>query len=123
MLMALGQFNFEIGDTIYQAIMDEMEGRYREINPIAGQTRYHFAGLGAETKTLEGVFYPLKHGGMASLEAFKAQTKTGGYLIMMSAFGFYLGAWSVRRVSVTNTYLLKGNTPQRVEFSVELLSV
>ncbi|PCI85791.1 MAG: hypothetical protein COB24_12040 [Hyphomicrobiales bacterium] len=123
MLMALGRFNFVIGDAIYQSIVEEIDVRHREINPIGGATRHHLAGRGVVTKTLEGVFYPLKHGGMASLEAFKARAGTGVGMIMMSGFGFHLGGWSVNHVSITNTYLLKGNAPQRVEFSVELLAV
>lgn len=123
MLMALGVFIFEIGDPLYQTIIDDVTARHHEINPIGGKTRYHLGGRGRESKVLEGVFYPLVHGGLGRIAHIKSIVGTDTPLIMMDAFGFNLGTWSVDHLTTTRTHLLKGNIPQKVEFNVELLSV
>ncbi len=122
MLMALGQgFIFEVGNTIYQTIKEDAEGRYAEINPVQGSTRHQALGRGVETQNLEGVFYPLAHGGLAKLYAFKALVGTPIPLMMADGNGFIFGQWLVQSCSITKTHMTRGNIAQKVEFEVGLL--
>ncbi|NRA86393.1 MAG: phage tail protein [Rhizobiales bacterium] len=123
MFMGLGDFTFEIGDTIYQSISEQIDVRFAAQEYVAGATGQQLLGRGEQTKTLEGVFYPFEHGGLAALAAFEAQAGSFIPLMMVSWSGSVFGFWLVRSVSSSKSHLLAGNMPQKVEFTVELIKV
>ncbi len=120
MMMALGDFIFELGTVPYQSQQRSGSQRLAENLPAAGNPSYQALGRGADRLTLPGVLYPEVTGAPESLDELREMMNTGEPYLMIDGQGFVQGYWFIESIDETRSELYNDGSPQKIEFTLRL---
>lgn len=123
MLLALGQFVFELSTLAYQDFQRANEWRHASNSRIGARAGYQFLGVGDDSITLSGWIAPGQVGSYGSIAALRAMGDSGRAFALVAGTGEVLGQYVILSMQETGTFHDQEGRPGRVEFNLQLRRV
>lgn len=123
MLLALGQFVFELSTLAYQDFKRSNDWRHASNSRVGARAGYQFVGVGDDSVSLSGWVAPGQVGSYASIAALRAMGDSGQAFALVSGMGEVFGQYVIKQLEETGTYHDRRGRPGRVEFSLQLTRV
>jgi len=123
MMMALGDFVFELRGAAYQDFERQTEFRHASHDRVGQRPAFQYVGPGADSITLSGTLLPEFTGGRANLDELREMGATGEPRTLVEGSGRLYGLWVIRNVRETNTVFMQDGQPRKIEFSLALARV
>jgi len=119
-MLALGNYRFSVSTAAFQTLQRTTEYRWAKLDTVGSRPKYQPIGIGEETITLDGIIYPHYAGGIAQLDAMRAEASTMQPLSLRS--NKKLGQWAIKKITENQAQML-GDIPIKQEFSIELIFI
>lgn len=119
-MLALGDFRFEVGTAAYQSLQRSQAFRWEKQNRIGRLPALQFTGPDAETVELKGAIYPAFRGGLEQVPAMRDLASLGVPLDLVDGTGRVLGLWCIESVAETGTVFTDDGQPRKLEFTLKL---
>jgi hypothetical protein len=123
MMMALGDFVFELRGAAYWDFQRQTEFRHASHDRVGQRPAFQYVGPGADSITLSGTLLPEFTGGRANLDELREMGATGEPRTLVEGSGRLYGLWVIRNVRETNTVFMQDGQPRKIEFSLALARV
>jgi len=120
MLMALGQFAFEIGTAPYLELRRRTEWRHAETQRFGARPASQYLGPGAETISLAGVIFPGVAGRHAALATLRAMGDEGEAHPLVDGRGLVHGDFAIVGLDETQSHFIDTGEPRKADFTLEL---
>lgn len=120
MLMVLGALRFEVWPFNPVETSSESGGEYVEKPVMGRRPPLEFVGETAESFTVSVKLFPLKLGGMSSLEKLHSIRRSGVPQYLMRGDGTPLGWFVVSNVGATSGYLSAQGVGQTIDVDISL---
>lgn len=119
-MMALGAFRFSVSTAAYQSLTRSTAYRWPSQDRIARHPALQFVGPGEETVDLDGTVYPQYRGGLAQVDAMRAEAETGTPLILIDGRGRFWGRYAITAIQETQTVFFDDGAPRKIDFRLSL---
>ena len=119
-MLALGEFRFEIGTAAYQNLERQHTYIWSVQDRLGRVGASQFMGRKPGTITLEGTIYPAFRGGLGQIPAMRETAEKGEPLRLVSGTGKILGTWVITKVGETSRTFTDDGRPRRIDFSLGL---
>lgn len=123
MLLALGQFVFELDTLAYQDFKRSNDWRHASNSRVGARPAYQFVGVGEDNISLSGWVAPGQIGSYASIAALRAMGDSGQAFALVSGTGEVFGQYVIKQLEETGTLHDQRGRPGRVDFSLQLTRV
>ena len=123
MLMALGQFAFEIGTAPYQELRRRTEWRHAQSARVGARPASQYVGPGDDTISLTGVLLPGLAGRHSAIRTLRTMGDEGEALPLVDAQGLVHGDFVIEAIDETQSEFIDTGIARRAEFSIELRRV
>lgn len=120
MLMALGQFLFQLQDLAYSELQRSTAWRHAQNSRVGARPAQQFVGPGDDTITLAGVLVPDIAGKLSSLATLRAMADAGDAYAMVDGSGQVMGAWVITGMQESGSALTANGIARRTAFSITL---
>lgn len=120
MLMALGQFVFQLSTVAYHELQRATAWRHGASSRVGAREALQFVGPGEDTLILTGTLVPELAGRLDSLDTLRAMADAGRAYAMVDGTGRVMGAWVILRLQQTASALTQDGLPRRTDFTLEL---
>lgn len=120
MLMALGQFVFQLSTLAYSELQRQTAWRHAASSRVGAREALQFVGPGEDTITLRGTLIPEITGSFQSLANLRAMADAGDAYAMVDGAGRVMGAWVILSITEQGTAFTHDGIARRTEFGVEL---
>lgn len=120
MMMALGDFVFELRGAAYQDFQRQTEWRHVRHSRVGERPASQFLGPGSDTITLSGTLMPELTGGRRNLDRLREMGNEGKAWPLVEGSGRIYGLWTVKSVSETSTTFFADGVPRKIEFGLTL---
>lgn len=119
-MLALGEFRFEIASAAYQKLAYSQSWRWPEQARITREPALQFMGKNAAEIDLEGVIYPSFQGGLSQIETMRKLADRGEPLSLVDGLGRVWDRWVITELSDTRTLFTDDGQPRKLEFRLKL---
>ena len=119
-MLALGEFRFEIATAAYQKLAYSQSWRWPEQARITREPALQFMGKNAAEIDLEGVIYPSFQGGLSQIETLRTMADRGEPLSLVDGLGRVWDRWVITELSDTRTLFTDDGQPRKLEFRLKL---
>ena len=123
MLMALGQFAFEIGSAAYVELRRSTEWRHAETPRFGARAASQYLGPGSETIGLTGAILPGISGKHSALVTLRSMGDDGEARPLVDAQGIVHGNFVIVSIEEGQTHFIDTGQPRKADFSIELRRV
>jgi phage protein U len=123
MLMALGQFAFEIGSAPYLELRRRTEWRHAQSSRVGARPASQFVGPGDDTISLAGVILPGMAGRHSALRTLRAMGDDGEALPLVDAQGLVHGDFVIEALEETQSEFIDTGIARKADFSIDLRRV
>lgn len=123
MLLALGQFTFEIGTAAFLELSRRREWRHEAGDRIGAPPAYQALGSGAEPITLSGIVAPGVTGRHSALDTLEAMGDANEALPLVDAQGRIYGQFVIIALDRKTSDFLGTGEARRADFTLELTRV
>ena len=123
MLMALGQFTFEIGTAPYRELARRSEWRHEESARVGAAPASQFLGPSSQSVTLSGLIAPGVAGRHSALQTLREMGDLGEAHPLVDASGLVHGDFVILSIDETRSELIDTGEARKADFSIELRSV
>ena len=120
MLLALGQFVFEIGSAPFNELGRQTAYRHEESQRFGARPASQFTGPGAETVSLRGAIYPGLAGRHAALDTLRGMAASGEGQDMVDGDGVVHGQFVILSVDETRSEFLDTGGARKADFTLSL---
>jgi phage protein U len=120
MLMALGEFIFELRTAAFGMAHKTYEYRWVSTDVISNPPVLQALGKGADKADLEGIIYPGFAGFNGQIALLKEMAETQEPALMVDGNGEIHGLWAIRQISETQSYFDEFGNPKKIEFKLAL---
>ncbi|WP_258867920.1 phage tail protein [Alkalilimnicola ehrlichii] len=107
MMMALGQFVFDVPTVPYQQLQRHTAWRHVSQARVGERPVYQYLGPGEDTLTLNGVQLPEFTGGRPSLDLLRIMAEQGKAWPLIEGTGYIYGLWAITGVEETASAFLR----------------
>ena len=119
-MLALGDFRFEIGTAAYQSLQREHSYEWAVQDRLGRVGASQFTGRKPGTITLNGIIYPAFRGGLGQVQTMRDAAQNGEPLRLVSGTGKILGKWVITQVGETGKTFTDDGRPRRIDFTITL---
>ncbi|MBD59030.1 MAG: oxidoreductase [Citromicrobium sp.] len=123
MLLALGQFTFEIGTAAFLELSRRREWRHEAGDRIGVAPAYQALGPGAEPISLTGIVAPGISGKHSALDTLEEMGDANEALPLVDARGRIYGQFVITALDRKTTEFLGTGEARRADFTLELTRV
>lgn len=123
MLMALGQFVFEIPNLTYHELQRSTAWRHASNSRVGAREATQYIGQGEDTFTLTGTLAPEVAGRADSLQTLRAMGDAGLAYAMVSGTGRVMGAWIITSLQEGGSAFTQDGLARRTDFTLQLKRV
>jgi phage protein U len=120
MLMALGNFIFELRTAAFGTMSKAYEYRWASTDVVGNPPILQALGKGADKVDLEGVIYSSFAVFADQIEPLKDLAETQEPALMVDGSGGIHGLWAIKQISETQSYFDKFGSPKKIEFKLAL---
>jgi len=120
MLMALGQFVFQLSTLAYHELQRSTEWRHPGNSRVGARDALQFTGPGDDTITVSGTLVPELAGTLDSLRQIRAMADAGDAYALVDGTGRVLGAWVITSLSETGSAFVEGGVARKTDFTLTL---
>ncbi|CAO3418790.1 phage tail protein [Azospirillum doebereinerae] len=119
-MMALGDFRFEVGTAAYQSLQWAQAFRWGKQDRIGRSPALQFTGPDLQTVKVEGTIYPAFAGGLGQIPRMRAMAATGIPLELVAGTGMVLGLWCITQLDEKQETFLDDGRPRKTAFTLQL---
>jgi len=123
MLMALGQFAFEIGSAPYLELRRRTDWRHAESPRVGARPASQYLGPGSDKITLAGVILPGLAGRHSALRTLRTMGDDGEAHPLVDAQGLVHGDFVIESIDEAQSLFIDTGQPRRADFTIELRRV
>ena len=123
MLLALGQFAFEIGSAAFLELSRRREWRHQSADRVGTSPAYQALGTGPEPITLSGIVAPGVTGRHSALDELEAMGDTSDAFPLVDANGRVYGQFVIIALDRKTSNFLGTGEARRADFTLELARV
>lgn len=120
MLMALGQFVFQLPTLAYSELQRATAWRWPGNSRVGAREALQFIGPGEDVLTLSGTLAPEVAGTLASLATLRSMADDGEAYAMVDGAGRVLGAWVITELHETGSAFTTEGVARRTDFTLSL---
>lgn len=120
MMMALGDFIFELNTAPFQTQERSSNYRLAENLAVGGNPDYQALGPGEDTQILSGTLYPEITGGAPSLDELRTMMNTGEPHRMIDGNGVVHHYWYIESINEVKECFLDHGEAQKIEFTINV---
>ena len=120
MLMALGQFVFQLSDLAYSELRRSTTWRHSANSRVGARPALQPVGPGDDEITLSGVLVPEVAGKLSSLALLRAMGDRCDAYAMVDGAGRVMGAWVITHLEENGSAFTTEGVARRTEFSIQL---
>lgn len=120
MLMALGQFVFQLPTLAYHELQRASEWRHTANSRVCARPALQFVGPGDDTITLNGTLVPEVAGTRDSLRQLRAMADAGNAYALVDGTGAVFGAWVITSLNETGSYFVEGGVARKTDFTLTI---
>lgn len=120
MLMALGQFVFDLPTLAYHELQRSTDWRHPGNSRVGAREALQFVGLGEDTITVSGTLVPEIAGTLDSLRQLRAMADAGDAYALVDGTGMVLGAWVITSLQETGSAFVDVGVARRTDFTLSL---
>ena len=121
MLMALGQFIFQLPDLAYSELQRTTAWRHAGNPRVGARDALQFVGPGEDAITLSGTLVPEIAGRLASIDTLVRMADTGDAFAMVDGIGNVMGAWVILSLEQRKEAFTREGIARRTDFNLQLL--
>ena len=118
--MALGPYSFTAHGFGHGDIARSLDAGWAENAVIGALNALQWTGPKSESMTIKGVLFPIEWGGMATLEALRAEARAGAPLMLVSLGGMVFGRHAIQRIEEDRSFHNRHGTPGKLAWTMEL---
>ena len=122
-MMFLGDFEFEIGQTGYDKLSKSWKSNIAEIGRNDNVDAVQFRGTKNQVIGIEGVVFPRHSDGITQNTIEKLEKKRGVPLPLTSGTFEFFGVFYIKTISVGSTEILAQNVVQEQAYNIQLLQI
>lgn len=124
MLMAFGQFVFEI-DTLSFTELQRQRSWNHASNPVAkGRAKRQYLGVGDETVSLSGLIYESHgFGQRQSVDDLAMMADRGTAYTLVDGSGYLYGVYIIEGLDDSRSILMFNGVPRKIDFAIKLTRV
>jgi hypothetical protein len=119
-MMALGNFRFEIATAAYNQYALKNSWRWPEQARIGREPALQYVGQDVSIIDLDGMMYPQFAGGLDVLQKLRSIAGTGKSQILVDGLGRIWGKWAIVEVGDTRTVFADNGQPRKIGFKIKL---
>ena len=123
MLLALGQFTFEIGPAAFLELSRRREWRHEAGDRVGAAPVYQALGSGAEPISLAGIVAPGITGKHSALDTLEEMGDSNEAMPLVDANGRVYGQFVITALDRKTTDFLATGESRRADFTLELTRV
>jgi phage protein U len=123
MLASLSTFIFKMNTIPYHSVGKSHTWRHPTNAVVNSTARGQFTGREAETRDISATLYPELTGGRSSIATLIEMADRGEAYLLMSGQGLGFkneGFWVITDIKYTESALIDGGHPQKIDFSMSL---
>jgi phage protein U len=120
MLMALGQFVFQLPTLAYHELQRSTEWRHAANSRVGARDALQFIGPGEDTITLSGTLVPEIAGTLDSLRQLRAMAEAGDAYALVDGTGRVMGAWVITSLNETGSAFVDVGVARKTDFTLTL---
>lgn len=120
MLMALGQFVFQLSTLAYHELQRSTDWRHPGNSRVGAREALQYIGPGEDTITLTGTLLPELAGSLDSLRQLRAMADAGDAYALVDGTGRVLGGWVITSLAETGSAFVLGGVARKTDFTVTL---
>ena len=118
--LMLGGHAFQAVGFSFSDLSRETEADWAKIEVVGRESALHWTGPKGQDMTIKGAIFPRSLGGMASLDALRADASAGRVMTLVTGAGDVLGRYVLEKVSEEMTHLGPDATPGKVAHTLKL---
>lgn len=119
-MMALGDFRFEVGTAAYQQLSRSQSYRWEKQGRIGRLPAMQFTGADLQAVEMKGTIYPAFRGGLGQTQAMREMAGKGEPLDLVDGTGKVWGLYVILDVAEDQSVFLDDGRPRRVDFTLKL---
>lgn len=120
MLMALGQFVFQLSTLAYHELQRVSEWRHASNSRVGARPAMQFVGPGEDTITILGTLVPEIAGSRNSLQQLRTMADAGNAYAMVDGTGAVLGAWVITTLTEAGSAFVNVGVARKTDFVLTL---
>lgn len=120
MLMALGQFVFEIGSAPYRELSRQTEYRHEETARFGARPASQYVGPGGENVNLTGAIFPGLAGTHSAIETLRQMAGTGEAQPLVDGDGNVHGDFVILSIDETRSEFIDTGAARKSDFTISL---
>ena len=122
-LMSLGEFVFALDSVPYETLSRKTNWRFGRSERIGALAAAQFLGPGEESISLAGLLAPPDIGAYARLDALRDLAASGEAHDLVDSEGVVHGRFTIESLDESQSHILDGGIPRKVDFTLELKRV
>ncbi len=119
-MMALGDFRFEVGTAAYQQLSRSQSYRWEKQGRIGRLPAMQFTGADLQTVEMNGAIYSAFRGGLGQIQAMRKMAGKGEPLDLVDGTGKVWGLYVILDVAEDQSVFLDDGRPRRIDFTLKL---
>lgn len=120
MLMALGQFVFQLSTLAYHELQRASEWRHASNSRVGARPAMQYIGPGDDTITITGTLVPEIAGSRDSLPQLRRMADAGDAYAMVDGTGAVFGAWVITGLNETGSAFVNVGVARKTDFTLTL---
>ena len=124
MLLALGQFIFDVDTMTYSEMQRSRSWSYASNSISQGRDQHQFTGAGEETVTIPFLIYQSHgFGNRQSIDDLSEMADSGSGYVLIDGSGYLYGVFSITAIDDTQSYITNRGVPRKIDGTMKLMRV
>lgn len=124
MLLALGQFVFDVDTLTYSEIQRSRSWSYASNSIAQGRDQHQFTGAGEDTVTIPFLIYQSHgFGNRQSIDDLSEMADSGSGYVLIDGSGYLYGVFSITTIDETKSYITNRGVPRKIDGTMKLIRV
>ncbi|WP_186473964.1 phage tail protein [Psychrobacter sp. KCTC 72983] len=124
MLLALGQFVFDVDTMTYSELQRSRSWSYGSNGIAQGRDQYQFTGTGEETMTIPFMIYQSHgFGNRQSIDDLSEMADAGGGYVLIDGSGYLYGVFAITAIDETRSHITNRGVARKIDGTMKLTRI
>lgn len=124
MLLALGQFVFNVDTLTYSEIQRSRSWSYASNSIAQGRDQHQFTGAGEDTVTIPFLIYQSHgFGTRQSIDDLSEMADSGSGYVLIDGSGYLYGVFAITSIDETRSYITNRGVARKIDGTMKLIRV
>lgn len=124
MLLALGQFVFNVDTMTYDELQRSRSWSYASNSISQGRDQHQFTGAGEETVTIPFLIYQSHgFGNRQSIDDLSEMADSGSGYVLIDGSGYLYGVFAITAIDETRSHITNRGVARKIDGTMKLIRV